>query len=156
MQPCRCSGTIAHVHKRCLHRWCSTPPFRARCDVCLTKFGHLPARLAFKARAAAAGKRAAIGAGVTAGLAVGAPLLAAGAATVGMLWGLGWLAEQAFHLAQPASWKRREADRRATAAAAAAEAHYLAVLDRQWRVHQWHLRQQRRQRQLFGEQALPG
>lgn len=37
LSPCRCKGSVAHIHRGCLQRWLDTRP-RAACDVCRSPY----------------------------------------------------------------------------------------------------------------------
>ncbi|KAL4433843.1 hypothetical protein ABPG75_000284 [Micractinium tetrahymenae] len=36
--PCRCTGSVRHVHEGCLAQWQAGPPPRSHCEICLTRF----------------------------------------------------------------------------------------------------------------------
>ncbi len=37
-RPCRCSGSVAHVHEACLQQWLTTRETNSRCELCHTRF----------------------------------------------------------------------------------------------------------------------
>ncbi|KAL4433844.1 hypothetical protein ABPG75_000285 [Micractinium tetrahymenae] len=36
--PCRCTGSVRHVHEGCLAQWRVGPPARTHCEICHTRF----------------------------------------------------------------------------------------------------------------------
>lgn len=160
MSPCKCAGSIGHVHKECLRKWlakrrASGIQHSLRCEVCHGQLHNLPPGLVLRSGATAAARVTARAAAVTVTCVVGLPVLAA-AICGGMAATAAY--QTTVHVldaTNPRWWQRRNERWRQQQeqAMAAWLAHQRGHQQQQAdRVRQWRLRQAEQQQQRWRQQ----